>query len=360
MTDAHSSRRGPPPEQRSNLFSTMIDAMGDGMMVVDHKLRVVVTNRSLRDSLLWPTASPGTPLAQLVDAPQWVDACATVLAGGEPRTLEVIHRGLLTRLLEVRVVPLPDHEYWGHRVLCVVRDVTERREVERMLMDFIANASHELRTPTTAILGWAETLVDAPPTDPEQLARLHATIYRHAARLSTLLGQLLDLSRLDQHQWHLQSEPVAVRALVAAISEPHQDAARQGGLQLQADIESDTLAVLADRAALEIALGNLLQNAIKYTPSGGKILVRARREPGAHSRTVRIEVIDSGIGIRAEDQPRVFERFYRVDKGRSRQVGGAGLGLSIVQSLVQQLGGRLEMHSELGKGSTFAVLVPAA
>ncbi len=350
--------RGPPPNPRANLFSTMIDAMGDGMMVVDDKLRVVVTNRSLRDTLVWASTSQGQPLVSLVDAPQWVDACATVLAGGEPRTLEVVHRGLRERLLEVRVVPLPDHEYWGHRVLCVVRDVTETRAVERMLMDFIANASHELRTPTAAILGWAETLVDAPPTNPEKLAQIHATLYRHASRLKILLGQLLDLSRLDQHQWHLQSSAIDVAALLHGLLEHYRDEANGAGLTLQTELEAHLPPALADRGALEIALGNLVQNAIKYSTCGGSVTVRARRSREPNTRTLRIEVVDCGIGIPPDDQQRVFERFYRVDKGRSRQVGGAGLGLSIVQSLVQQLGGRLELHSEIGQGSTFAVILP--
>ncbi len=353
--DAH---RGPPPNPRANLFSTMIDAMGDGMMVVDHKLRVVVTNRSLRDTLVWATTSQGEPLVSLVDAPQWVDACATVLAGGEPRTLEVMHHGLRERLLEVRVVPLPDHEYWGHRVLCVVRDVTDTRAVERMLMDFIANASHELRTPTAAILGWAETLVDSPPSNPDKLAQIHATVYRHASRLKTLLGQLLDLSRLDQHQWHLQSSAVELSVLLHGLLDHYRDEAAKAGLTLLTELEPNLPLALADRGALEIALGNLVQNAIKYTPTGGTVTVRAGRSPPPQTRTLRVEVVDSGIGIPPDDQLRVFERFYRVDKGRSRQVGGAGLGLSIVQSLVQQLGGRLELQSDVGKGSTFAVILP--
>ncbi len=352
-------RKGPPPDQRANLFWTMLDAMGDGVMVVDEKMRLVVTNRSLRDTLLLPPLSQGRPLAAVISDTRLIDAFAEVLRGDGPRSLEMVHRGLQTRLLEVRVVPLPDHEYWGHRALGVLRDVTERRATERMLMDFIANASHELRTPTTAILGWAETLVDAPPADRSKLETIHRTIYRHAQRLSTLLGQLLDLCRLDQQQWQLQLEPVDLSEVMKALLEHQAEAIQRGGLSVRlAQTGTQPLWVMADRNALDTVIGNLVQNAIKYTPAGGRIEIKMQRSAASPRPAVQIAVIDSGIGIGPEEQPRVFERFYRVDKGRARQVGGAGLGLSIVRSLVERMGGRLELTSQVGKGSTFTVILP--
>lgn len=354
-------RKGPPPEQRANLFWTMLDALGDGVMVVDEKMRLVVTNRSLRDTLLLPPLSQGKDLSSIIHEPRLIEAFAEVLRGEGPRSLDVEHRGLQTRLLEVRVVPLPDHDYWGHRALGVLRDVTERRDTERMFMDFIANASHELRTPTTAILGWAETLVDAPPADPSKLEHIHKTIHRHAQRLSTLLGQLLDLCRLDQQQWQLHIEPVDVGELLKSLLENQAEAIHRSGLSVRlAQAGSEPLWALADRVALDTAIGNLLQNAIKYTPAGGRIEVRVQREAGQPRPWLRIAVTDSGIGIRPEEQSRVFERFYRVDKGRARQVGGAGLGLSIVRSLVERMGGRLELASQVAKGSTFSVVLPQA
>lgn len=354
-------RKGPPPDQRANLFWTMLDALGDGVMVVDEKMRLVVTNRSLRDTLLLPPMSQGKSLSAMISEPRLIEAFAEVLRGEGPRSLDVEHRGLQTRLLEIRVVPLPDHDYWGHRALGVVRDVTERRDTERMLMDFIANASHELRTPTTAILGWAETLVDAPPADRSKLEQIHKTIHRHAQRLSTLLGQLLDLCRLDQQQWQLHLEPVDVADLLKILLENQAEAIHRSGLSVRvAQSGTAQLRVIADRAALDTALGNLLQNAIKYTPAGGRIEIRVQREPGQPRAGVRISVTDSGIGIRPEEQTRVFERFYRVDKGRARQVGGAGLGLSIVRSLVERMDGRLELASQVAKGSTFSVVLPEA
>jgi two-component system phosphate regulon sensor histidine kinase PhoR len=344
-------------ETKANLFSTVLDAMTDGVMVVDDKLRIVVTNRALRETVLLGPNSHGKPLGGAIAERRLHEAFRAVLDGGAPQSVEVEHRGLQDRLFDVLVVPLPDHEYWGHRALGVFRDVTEVREVERMLRDFIANASHELRTPAAALLGYAETLVDAPPKDPATLHKFHATLHRHAQRMSTLLGQLLDLNRLDAQTWHLNPVALDLGEVLAGVVEQQAEVAEQAGLSVRLQVTVG-LQALADRGALEIVVGNLLQNAIKYTPpGGGRIEVRARVE---REGKVRISVIDSGIGIADPDQRRVFERFYRVDKGRSRRMGGVGLGLSIVQDLVGQMAGRIELSSNVGKGSTFSVVLPRA
>ena len=345
-------------EPRHNLFSTMLDAMTDGVMVVDDKLRVVVTNRALRETLLLPPGSHGQPLLKVLQEPRLHEAFQKVLGGAGPCNVEFVHRGLQTRVEDVLVVPLPDHVDYGHRALGVFRDVTERRELDRMLMDFIANASHELRTPTTAILGYAETLAEAPPTDPETLHRFHQTIHRHAQRLSKLLGQLLDLTRLDANTYRMNLEALDLKPVLQAAVEQQQEIAQDSGLSVHLSVPGNLPTVWADRGAVEIIIGNLLQNAIKYTPpGGGRVEVKARADGPAR---VRISVIDSGIGIATEDQARVFERFYRVDRGRSRQMGGVGLGLSIVKTLVDHLGGKLELSSAVGKGSTFSVVLPRA
>lgn len=343
-------------EIKANLFSTVLDTMTDGVMVVDDKVRVVITNRALRETLLLAPSSHGKPLRDAISEPSLHAAFSAVLAGDGPRNVAYTHRGFHDRVLDVVVRPLPDHEYWGHRAIGVFRDVTERLEVERLLRDFIANASHELRTPVAAILGYAETLAETPPQDQETLQRFHTTLYRQAGRLSTLLGQLLDLNQLDAHTWHLHAEPLDLQTVLGAVVQQQAEAAEAAGLSIRLAVPAG-LQALADRAALAIVLGNLLQNAIKYTPpGGGRIEVRARAE--RDGRRVRIAVLDSGIGIAAEDQERVFERFYRVDQGRSRRTGGVGLGLSIVRDLVQQMGGRIELSSLVGKGSTFTLQLP--
>jgi signal transduction histidine kinase len=178
------------------------------------------------------------------------------------------------------------------------------------------------------------------------------------------LGQLLDLSRLDQLDWRLAPTAIDAGALITQLAEHQSEAAQKAGLSVRIVVPEQLPAVLADRGALDMIVGNLFQNAIKYTPTGGRVEIKAAKEtatsPGPDHAVIRISVTDSGIGIRQEDQARVFERFYRVDKGRSRQAGGVGLGLSIVKALVDRMGGRLELQSTIGKGSTFSVLLPVA
>jgi len=351
-------RRQLPQQVRANLFGAVLDAMTDGVMVVDDRMRLVVSNRALRDTLVLPPTCLGQPLAQLVDHDGLLRAFTEVLAGSGPRQIEWTHKAFVTRLLDIAVVPLPDHDYWGHRALGVVRDVTDRRQTERMQLEFIANASHELRTPVASILGWAETLVDAPPKDPRKLGAVHTTIHRQAKRLHTLLDQLLDVSQLDGERWNLATDAVDLAAVCHAQVTAQREAAEAAGLSVTVAVPEALPSVLCDRQALDLVVGNLLQNAIKYTPTGGRVELRAESvaEPGG--RAVRLAVADSGIGIAEEHQPRIFERFYRVDKGRARHVGGAGLGLAIVAGLVRRMGGALQVHSAVGKGSTFLVTLP--
>lgn len=362
MTDASDlgRRRELPQQVRANLFGAVLDAMTDGVMVVDDRVRLVVSNRVLRDTLVLPPNCHGQALAALVDHPGLVQAFGEVLAGGGPRQVEVTHKAFVTRLLDVAVVPLPDHDYWGHRALGVVRDITASRQTERAHLEFIANASHELRTPVASILGWSETLVDAPPKDPAKLRTVHDTIFRHASRLHTLLDQLLDLSQLDGERWNLATQTVDLAAVCHAQLAAQREAAEAAGLSVTVSAPEALPGVLCDRQGLDLVVGNLLQNAIKYTPTGGRVELRAEQVAQPGGRAVRLAVADSGIGIADEHQSRIFERFYRVDKGRARHVGGAGLGLAIVAGLVRRMGGTLQLHSAVGKGSTFLVTLPVA
>ena len=360
----HPQRR---PQAKANLFFAVLNTMTDGVMVVDDRLRVVVTNRALRELLLLPPSSEGQPIARVLPDARLREAFQRALDGDVAKTIELEHRGLKRRTFDVLVTPLPDHEVWGHRALAVFRDVTERRALETVLRDFIANASHELRTPVTAILGYAETLVDtaslSASPDVKALRKFIDPLYRHATRLTTLVMSLLDLSRLDGGTWQLDLEPVDVEPLVQTVVDGLAEQAADAGLSVSVTVPRTLPSVMADPGALDIVLGNLLQNAIKYTPpGGGRIEVRVRLEEahGKQPAQIAIVVIDSGIGISADDQQRVFERFYRVDPGRSRRMGGVGLGLSLVRDLVLAMGGKIELTSQVGQGSRFTVILPAA
>lgn len=364
MDELEDKRR---PQAKANLFFAVLNTMTDGVMVVDDRLRVVVTNRALRELLLLPPSSEGQPIARVLPDPRLREAFQKSLDGEPARTIELDHRGLQRRTFDVLVTPLPDHEVWGHRALAVFRDVTAHRALEQVLRDFIANASHELRTPVTALLGYAETLTDllAVSRVKEVLAlkKFVDPMYRHASRLSTLVARLLDLSRLDAQTWQLDLHAVDVATVLQASVDALTEVAENSGLSVSVHVPAKLPQVRADAGALDIVLGNLLQNAMKYTPpGGGRIEVRARLEQGQGTQptSVAIAVIDSGIGISADDQLRVFERFYRVDPGRSRRMGGVGLGLSLVRELVLAMDGRIELTSQVGQGSRFTVYLPLA
>jgi two-component system phosphate regulon sensor histidine kinase PhoR len=225
-----------------------------------------------------------------------------------------------------------------------------------MRRDFVANVSHELKTPLTAIRGYAETLTDAPPGDPIQAKAFLETIHRNAERLSLLVEDLLELSRIEGGQLELHLGPVSLRGVVERLLPSVEPVARRRRVTLTIAIAEAFPPVRADASALETVLGNLVENAVKYVPEEGRVEVRARETDGM----ARIEVADSGPGITAEHLPRIFERFYRVDPSRSREMGGTGLGLAIVKHLSQALGGQAGVESEPGRGSVFYILLPLA
>jgi two-component system phosphate regulon sensor histidine kinase PhoR len=239
-------------------------------------------------------------------------------------------------------------------VLVLLRDVTDARMAESTRRDFVANASHELRTPVAAIAGAAETLLSGAMEDPAQARTFVEMIARNAERLARLTNDLLDLSRIESRQWPVKLEPVSVEVTARRAVEVCAEPARRKQIDLRVEIP-DGIAVIADARALEQVLVNLLDNAVKYTPEGGRATVSA----SASGDSVDVVVSDTGPGIERHHLPRLFERFYRVDPGRSRGSGGTGLGLAIVKHLVQMQAG--EIGVDTGEGGTrFRVRLPRA
>jgi two-component system phosphate regulon sensor histidine kinase PhoR len=241
-------------------------------------------------------------------------------------------------------------------VVLVLHDISELRRLERVRRDFVANVSHEFKTPLTAIQGFAETLLGGALEEPQNSRRFLGIIRDHAARLARLTDDLLELSQAEAGRLELEMQPLSVSGLIEACLDTTRLKGREKNLTLAADCPSDLPLVRGDQARLREALQNLLDNAVQYTPPGGRVTVRAARVDGQ----VSIAVTDTGIGIPQADQERIFERFYRVDAARSREVGGTGLGLSIAKHLVEAHGGRIRVESEVGRGSTFTLLLPAA
>ena len=274
------------------------------------------------------------------------DAAAVALATGDVTTAET-EAGAPTRLLRASALPTPDGS-----VVLVVEDVTQTRRLERTRRDFVANASHELKTPAASIQAAAETIRTAASEDPSVVPRFATQLEREAARLARIVSDLLDLSRLETGS--ALDESVALDAVVRDESERFEDPATEAGVAL------DVAAVRVPRVRgsgrdLALLVRNLVDNAIRYTRPGGRVEVGLWSRNGEVVLTVR----DTGLGIPTRDVPRIFERFYRVDRARSRETGGTGLGLSIVKHVVENHGGTIDVSSELGQGTRFEVRLPA-
>ncbi|MFQ5457242.1 MAG: ATP-binding protein [Myxococcota bacterium] len=342
-------------EERDRLRETL-GAMREGVLMLDEAGTVIQVNPALRSLIDLPADPLGRKIVELLRAPAFQELLDEGFSGETPALREVTlrragtDRRFLVRLVQLRRAGRPSG------AVLVFRDVTETRRLEKMRSDFIANVSHELKTPLTAIRGYAETLSETPPGDPAQSLNFLRTILRHANRLSALVDDLLELSRIEGGEAPLNPEPVELAPCVNRVLQAVAPGARRRNVSFTAAIDDSLPAIHADPRALETILSNLVNNAAKYADEGGHVTVRARAEEG----TVRIEVADSGPGIPPEHLPRLFERFYRVDASRSREQGGTGLGLAIVKHLCQALGGRAEVDSAPGRGSVFGVVLPAA
>jgi two-component system phosphate regulon sensor histidine kinase PhoR len=236
----------------------------------------------------------------------------------------------------------------------VLHDITDLRKLERVRRDFVANVSHEFKTPLTAIQGFAETLLSGAMDDPQNRVRFLQIILEHSRRLARLTDDLLELSKMDADRLDLEVDRLSVLQLVQSCVETAQRVATEKHLRVSVNLPSSVPDIVADRRRLAEVLQNLLDNAMQYTPSGGEIVVSVSSD----RQEVTFTVSDTGIGIPQVDQPRIFERFYRVDVARSREVGGTGLGLSIAKHLVEAHGGRIWVESEVGHGSQFYFTVP--
>ncbi|HYO51346.1 sensor histidine kinase [Archangium sp.] len=346
------SARNAGLHQESRTLTAVLDGMAEGIWVTDAEGTVVRHNDALRNMLRTAGDIIGQrPLALLRN-----DALNEAVAGacreGASTHLELTLEGLFPRTLAIRVTPL-GRDLPGSAA--VFHDVTELRRLEKVRKDFVANVSHELRTPITAIRGYAETLQGGALNDSNVAPRMVDIIHRQSERLSELVEDLLELSRLESREVKLKvtDVPLAVSASRAAEVVRHKAQGKKITLELNVP---QGLVGRGDERGLEQVLLNLLDNAVKYTPEGGRVMVTGRQEDG---RCV-VHVRDTGVGIEPRHLARIFERFYRVDKGRSRDMGGTGLGLSIVKHLMNAMGGEVRVESQPNEGSTFTIFLPAA
>ena len=334
-------------------LEALIRHLPDGIVVLDSDHRVLRVNPAARRLLRLAGPADGVPGAEVLRHPDLLralDACRGAEAPPGPVALDWPDPPC--RLL-VRMVPLTD-EAGRPGVLVVLRDVTRQHELERMRSDFIANLGHELRTPLTAIRGAAETLQDAALGDPEAARRFLDTIHRNALRLESLLEDVSHLARIEGGAAPLQAGPLDARDPVRRVVELFRTEAERAGIELRCEVPPTEVPLVSDGDKIESILVNLVQNAVRYTPEGGRVTASVEAAGGG----VVFAVADTGIGIPADEIPRVTERFYRVDPARSRATGGTGLGLSIVKHLVEMLGGTLRIESGPGKGTRVTVTLP--
>jgi len=327
-------------------FEAVLEGMSEAVFALDERRQITLVNQAAFTLLGLTTPTLGRQLIEVIPVTEMVDLTRTV-DYKKSASVQFDLPGPKQRRV------LAQAQGTGQGCVVVIHDITEIYRLEEMRRQFVANVSHELRTPVSVIQGYAETLLDGAMEDEVVGRGMLESLMRNAVRLTSIIEDLLDLSRLDSHCYQLTPEEVTVLEVVEQLRETITQAADRKGICLELEIDTD-LKVWADANALSYALLNVLDNAVKYTPDDGLVTVRALHSQGL----VRIEVQDDGTGIEARHRARLFERFYRVDTGRSRDIGGTGLGLAIVKSLVEAMAGQVGMEPSEPNGSIFWMELP--
>jgi two-component system phosphate regulon sensor histidine kinase PhoR len=338
-----------------DLLGLILESMREGVLVLDEEGRMLLVNPALRATLGIPADAEGRAALELIRNADLPTILSRARAASGPVSGEIETTGPRPRRLLVHAAPLPlvDGKHQG--LLAVFVDVTETRRLETLRKDFVANVSHELRTPITAVRSAVDTLRLTITGDPTASERFVDIIDRNAQRLGSLVEDLLDLSRLESKDYRPEAKPVPLRGISDQALALLRARIEEKKLDVGNEIDDALPPARADRRAVEQVFTNLLDNAVKYCPAGARVRLRAQQT----DRVLRVEITDTGPGIEPRHLPRLFERFYRVDSGRSRDMGGTGLGLSIVKHLVETMGGAIGVDSTPGRGSTFWFTLPA-
>ena len=337
----------------SSRREAILASMVEGVVTVDNELRVTFYNESFRR--LVGIASPlsgSVALIELVRDSGLMEMLRQVLAHQQPLNQRLQLPVAEGRIFDTHAAPLGDANRGG--AIAILHDVTNLERLERVRKDFVANVSHDLRTPLTVICGYAETLLEGGLEDQENNRRFVEIIMAHANRINDIASDLLTLSELESATPPVEPDRISIRAALETALRTIEPEAKLRKIQLVSGKIEDA-AVAGYKIHFERALLNLLQNAVKFNRAGGDVHVEAVR---AVDGNVCITIADTGVGIPSDDLSRIFERFYRVDKARSREVGGTGLGLSIVKHVVERMHGTVSVESQLGRGSKFKVLLP--
>ena len=352
---------------KAGLLEAVVKEMQIGVLVMDAGKKLLYANPFFEKTFSVEGKPEGENLSDVIKDKAVIEVIEKMLSSKGKQPQEVTIQGKGSQILEARLVPflisesIPPHPPLAkggrgdlQKVLIgFFHDVTEEKRVEAIKRDFVANVSHELRTPLSSIKGYAETLLDGALDDKKTLKNFLTIIDRHANRMTALIEDLLTLSMLESHQMPMSFESLDIKGLINSVIQGFEKQAKDKDIEIVMDIGKEIPKIMADKDRLEQVIVNLVDNAIKYT-NNGTVMIYARK----NGNMFQIDVEDTGIGIPEKDIPRIFERFYRVDKGRSRELGGTGLCLAIVKHIIQGHNGKIWVKSELGKGSTFSFSLP--
>lgn len=338
--------------EEKNLLRATLDSMVEGLIVLDPSGKIVIANPAFKNMFHFNHDPEGYAPIELFRHAELQGIVESLVSGKECKSCEIEIQREGLKYIMVQGAPIASERGIEGSVL-VFYDITSLRHLEKVRKDFVANVSHELKTPLTAIKGYAETLLSGALKDEENAVKFLKIIDQHSDRLNSIVLDLLDLSKIESEQYRLQLEQLNLEPFLDEVQATFEKSLQAKRINLKI-LNEVTTPVFCDAGALRQVLNNLLDNAIKYSQEGSKIEVKV----GAGKSGLQVSVRDQGAGIPAEHLPRIFERFYRVDTSRSRQQGGTGLGLSIVKHLVQLHGGEIWAESKLGEGSVFHFTLP--
>ncbi len=333
----------------------ILQSMNEGVLVVGPAGELLLVNEAARQIFqMGQEAAPGRPFLEVVRQPELQELVQQILKTGQPHVGGLTLYAPSEQYLQVHATSCQTRQ--EACALLVLHDITDLKRLEQVRRDFVANVSHELRTPLTAIQGAVETLLDGALKDPDQGRPFVESIAEETASLHRLVNDLLILAHVESKQPILKKEPIPLQEFLETEIARHRSLAEAHQVALMLETVPPGRTVAADRNQLAQAIGNLLDNAVKYNKPNGRVAIRTSMQ----GQQCRIEVEDTGIGIPPQDLPRIFERFYRVDKARSRETGGTGLGLSIVKHVAEAHGGSVQVESQFDHGTRFTLILPLA
>jgi len=338
--------------ERASGQKAILSAMQDGLLVVDRRRRLALVNPAVCELFKIDERSLGAPLLESVRDPAVEKIVGETFARRKPSKGELV---IAKREFQMASVPMGNHNGEVTGAVVVFHDITELKRADEMRRDFVANVSHELRTPLSILRGYIETLLDEPKLPRGESIRILEVMEQHSKRLGLLANDLLTLALVESGSSTLQLSDIDLLRFLSDLTRDWRKKFSAKRLRAAVDVSDECSTIRADEARLREVFDNLLDNAVKYSKANGTIRLGAELRDGA----IVLSVSDQGMGVSGDDLPRIFERFYRVDKARSRELGGTGLGLSIVKHIAQLHGGRVEADSAPGHGTTIRVLFPA-